>query len=181
MVEHPEFKKSKRDKVRTPMEDSVGTVRALGPKILKPRNGDAGGNDFANAFLYVARSAGQSPYDWPGPDGYPETNPPWSSAGRVLDSMGLHRGLTAGYYPSEGVEYRAYTEWLPGLPASFKKVINHASGLLHGRKAPKNVRKAISIRTGIKSKTSVTSEQMTEIVVQQILLTLLDSPTQLKR
>ena len=181
MVEHPEFKKSKKDKVRTPMEDSMGTVRALGPKILKPRNGDEGGNDFANAFLYVARSAGQSPYDWPGPDGYPETNPPWSSAGRVLDSMGLHRGITAGYYPSEGVEYREYTEWLPALPASFKKVINHASGLLHGRKAPKNVRKAISIRTGIKSKTSVTSEQMTEIVVQQILLTLLDSPTQLKR
>lgn len=181
MVEHPEFAKSKKDKVRTPMEDSMGSVRALRPKVLKPRRGDSGGNDFANAFLWVARIAGQSPYDWPGPDGYPETNRPWSSAGRVLDSMNFHRGLVAGWWPSEGVDYRDYTDWLPPLPASFKQVVNHASGLLHGRKAPKRIRKAISIRTGISGGTQVSADDLHEVVVQQILLTLLDSPTHLKR
>ena len=181
MVEHPEFAKSKKDKVRTPMEDSLGTVRALGPRILKPRRGGNGDNDFANAFLWVARVAGQAPYDWPGPDGYPETNAPWSSAGRVLDSMNFHRGITAGWWPSKGVQYRDHTYWLPTLPASFNEVVNHASKLLHGRKAPKRLRKAASIRTGIGGSTAVNAKDMSEVRVQQILLTLLDSPTHLKR
>lgn len=181
MVSHPEFKKAKREKIKTPMEDTMGTLRALRPSVAKPRNPDDYGNDFGNSVLWVARSNGQSPYDWPGPDGYPETNPPWSSTGRVLNSMSFHRGMAAGWYGDSGLKYREYTEWLPALPASFKKVINEISQDLHGRKASKNTRKAISIRTGIAGSTRVTSEQMTEIVVQQILLTLLDSPNHLKR
>ncbi len=181
MVEHPQFAKHKLDKVRTPMEDSMSTVRALSPKIKRPRSGGAGDSDFANAFLWVARIAGQAPYDWPGPDGYPETNPPWSSAGRVLDSMSFHRGLVAGWWPSEGVAYREHTYWLPALPATFNDVVNHASKLLHGRKARKRVRKAASIRTGIAGDRRVTIDDLSEVRVMQILLSLLDSPTQLKR
>ncbi len=181
MIEHPDFNKSKREKIRTPMEDTMGTLRALRPVIAKPRDPEQFGNDFGNSVLWVARNNGQSPYDWGGPDGYPETNPPWSSTGRVLHSMDFHRGMAMGWYGDSGLGYRAYTEWLPALPASFKKVVNRISLDLHGRKAPKKVRKAVSIRTGIKASASVTSEQVTEAVVQQILLTLLDSPNHLKR
>jgi uncharacterized protein (DUF1800 family) len=181
MINHPDFKKSKREKIKTPMEDTMGTLRALRPQIAKPRDAEKFGNDFGNSVLWVARSNGQSPYDWPGPDGYPESNPPWSSTGRVLNSMSFHRGMAAGWYGDSGLVYREYTDWIPKLPASFKKVVNKISVDLHGRKAPKNVRKAISIRTGIKGSASVSTEQMTEIVVQQILLTLLDSPNHLKR
>jgi Protein of unknown function (DUF1800) len=176
MIEHPDFAKSKRKKVRTPMEDCVGTLRALKPKIAQP----SGDESFANQLLYVAKNNGMSPYDWGGPDGYPETSLAWSTPGRVLDAMVLHRSLVAGSY-GDGVTFQEYGEWLPALPASYKKVINRMSKILHGRKASKNARKAVAIRTGIKLKTKVTSDQMTELVIQQILSTLLDSPAQMTR
>ncbi|MFZ2501883.1 MAG: DUF1800 domain-containing protein [Nocardioides sp.] len=177
MIDHPEFRKSKRKKVRTPMEDTIGTLRVLRPAVKAPRRD----NDFANAFLWVAKSNGQSPFDWAAPNGYPETSPPWASPGRVLDAMNYHRGLVAGWWPSQGVTYRKHTAYLPALPVTMKKLVNHISVEVHNRKAPKSVRKAVTLRTGIAGSRQLSSADVTEILVQQILLTLLDSPAQLKR
>ncbi|MGL5825959.1 MAG: DUF1800 domain-containing protein [Nocardioides sp.] len=177
LVQHPEFMKSKRSKVRTPMDDCMATIRALAPKVDRP----TGDGSFANVVLYATESNGMGPYDWAGPDGYPETNPTWSTPGRVLNAMSMHRSLAAGSYRA-GVTYKEHTYWLPAvLPKKFKKVINYASKKLHGRKAKKAVRKAVAIRTGIPLKTMVTADQMTEAVVQKILATLLDSPAQMIR
>ena len=62
-----------------------------------------------------------------------------------------------------------------------KKLVNHISVEVHNRKAPKSVRKAVTLRTGIAGSRQLGSADVTEILVQQILLTLLDSPAQLKR
>ena len=177
MVAHREFGKSKNKKVKLPIEDTIGTVRALRARVTKPRSD----NHFANAFLWVAKDNGQSAYDWPAPNGYPELSGAWIGPGRVLDSMDFHRSLAAGWWPSQGVRYRRYEYWLPDLPATFGDLINHVSLLLHNRKAPKAVRAALAIRTGIPLTRRLRAEDAEEILVQQVLLSLLDSKNHMKR
>lgn len=177
MVGHREFAKSKGQKVRLPIEDTIGTVRVLRAKSTKPRTD----NDFGNALLWVAKDNGQSAFDWPAPNGYPEVSGAWIGPGRVLDSMNFHRSLAAGWWPSEGVRYRRWRFWLPDLPATFAEVINHVSLLLHNRKAPKSARAALQIRTGIPLTRRLGADDVQEVHVQQILLTLLDSKNHMKR
>ena len=91
MVDHPEFAASAGAKVRTPIEDYVATVRALGIRLKPPVNGDS----FVNAMYWQYRDAGQAPYEWPAPNGFPEVNGAWTSTGRILSSLVVHRNLAA--------------------------------------------------------------------------------------
>ena len=67
MVDHPEFAASAGAKVRTPIDDYVATVRALGIRLKRPVNGDS----FVNAMYWQYRDAGQAPYEWPAPERLP--------------------------------------------------------------------------------------------------------------
>ncbi|MGL5826162.1 MAG: DUF1800 domain-containing protein [Nocardioides sp.] len=178
MVDHPEFMGSKRAKVRMPLEDSIATIRAMDATITKPE----GEGHFVGYLLSALGGNGQTPFNWPTPDGYPEHSAAWANAGQFLNSMTMHRGLALFGSGRAGVEFPEHTYWIPRTsPCSFKKACHRASRLLHGTKAPKSVRKGISIRTGIGQKEQVTSEQLTPTVVLQMILTLLDSPNQLNR
>ncbi len=177
MVEHPEFAKSKGRKVRLPIEDSMATMRVLRPRVPRPRTDE----DFGNSILWVTKANGQSAFDWPAPNGYPEVSGAWIGPGRVLDSMNFHRVLTAGWWPNTGVRYRRYTYWLPDLPATLEQLVHHISLLAHNRRAPKSTRAAIAIRTGIPLSRRLTKDDATEVLVQQILLTVLDSKNHVKR
>ncbi|MGL5810783.1 MAG: DUF1800 domain-containing protein [Nocardioides sp.] len=176
MVNHPEFARARGKKVRTPGEDFIATIRALGPKVQPPANDES----FANQLVYYAKNNGQSPYDWGGPDGYPENNKAWSTPGRVLDTMEFHRAMVGSGFTNQ-VAFKPMDYWRPKKAAKFRKVINRASRLLHGHKASKKVRKAIAIRTGIALGSQLTPDQVTDQVVQQMLASLLDSPAQMIR
>ena len=78
MVDHPEFGEAARQKVRTPTEDYVATVRALGIELHRPTSAES----FANAMVWQYGELGNAPYEWPAPNGYPEQGSAWTSAGR---------------------------------------------------------------------------------------------------
>ncbi|MGL5826156.1 MAG: DUF1800 domain-containing protein [Nocardioides sp.] len=179
MIEHPEFDSARTQKVRTPLEDGIATLRSLDPDILRPQ----GQTDFAQGIFYAFAIYGQAPFDWAAPDGYPERNDAWAGAGRFLNSMRLHKGFVESWrYHHPGIEFKPYTAWLPAKDdVTFKRVCNRISRLLHGTKASKGVRRAVSVRTGIKQSARVGPDVLTEKTVQQIVLTLLDSPNQLTR
>lgn len=186
MVGHPEFASSAGEKVRKPLEDLLATVRALEIKPLKPRNPDNYGDDFATSIFWRAYSLGQTPYDWPQPNGHPEDNLPWSSAGRALNSFDMHRSLAAWYHPEHPkddnrVKVPPIESWLPKLPNKFGTVVNHISGELLGVPANAKAKRAVSERTGIQLDKKVTADDMGESVVAQILTALLGSPTHMTR
>ena len=75
LVASDEFAASAGQKVRTPVDDLVATVRVLGVTASAPRSQAS----FATAIAYLPRS--MLLYSWPRPDGAPETNADWASAG----------------------------------------------------------------------------------------------------
>ena len=129
MVDHPEFAASAGDKVRTPTEDYVATMRALGIQLTKPVSDDS----FVNAMYWQYRDVGQAPYEWPAPNGFPEDNQSWTSAGRILTSFAIHRDLAAGWWPTEQATFRPSAAWLPPLPATLDEVIDHVGRQMLGQ------------------------------------------------
>ncbi|MEZ5097085.1 MAG: DUF1800 domain-containing protein [Nocardioides sp.] len=180
MVSHPEFAASSGEKVRMPLDDTIATIRALRIKPAKPKNDSS----FARSIYWVAQGQGQTPYSWPAPNGFPEVDAAWSGPGRVLDSFSVHRSLTMAWWPSQGARWRKPAAWAPDTAMDFGKVIDYVSLQLHGKKAPKRVKNGISARMGIPLGRRTTPSTLLEsdgIRIKQILVSLLDSPTQMTR
>jgi hypothetical protein len=177
MVDHPEFAKSRGEKVRLPLEDNIAALRALRVKpIRQPDNTES----FAMQTYFAAERQGQVPYGWPTPDGYPEENLPWVSAGRALASFDLHRRYTF-YDRRPGAKYRDHTTWLPDLPATYDEVINHISRKLLGRRAGKRLKDGVALRTAIPLNKRVNADDLPDYRVNQILMVLLGSPAHMNR
>jgi uncharacterized protein (DUF1800 family) len=183
MVDHPEFAKSAGRKVRTPSEDYVATVRALGISIKRPTDGDS----FANTMYWQYRELGQAPYEWPAPNGFPQDNRSWSSAGRILSTIETHRSVTAGWWPSADnhqAAWRSDAAWLPALPATVDKVIVHVGQLALGQTPSLGVRQGVAKVLGFTRGHRLTAAEAKDAdwyLVDTIVSSLLDSPTHLHR
>ncbi|HET6562242.1 MAG TPA: DUF1800 domain-containing protein [Marmoricola sp.] len=177
MVDHPEFAEASRQKIRTPTEDYVATVRALGIELHRPTSEDS----FANAMLWQYGELGNAPYEWPAPNGYPEAGAAWTSAGRILSGLDLHRTLAAGWWPTEDARVRSLEEWLPAMPASVGEIIDHVSGLLFGEPPSRGVRAGVATALGLPLEQVVPASQMWSTRTLSIVASLLDSPTHLMR
>lgn len=116
LVASAEYRAATDTKVRTPTEDVIATYRALGVELTAA---PAGHDDecAANALLWQAQGIGAMPFDWPRPDGRPDSAVAWSSTSRFLASLDVHYTMSGGWWPSEGVRYRAPVAWLPTTPA----------------------------------------------------------------
>ena len=97
LVDHPEFAASAGAKVRMPAEDYIASVRALRVGLRPPRDEQS----FVNAMYWQYVGFGQAPYEWPAPNGFPEVGAAWTSAGRLLNGMGHHVNLAAGWWPTQ--------------------------------------------------------------------------------
>ncbi len=178
LVNHPDFASSADRKVRTPIEDYVATIRALGIRPQAPTTDDS----FANAMLWQSREAGQPPYEWPAPNGYPEVDGAWVSAGRVLTSFTIHRDLSARWWPTEQARFPSYDSLLPPMPATLGQVIDHQSLRMFGRKPGKAVRKGVSQLLGIPLARRLTKDEaLRHWTLRGIISSLLDSPLHLHR
>jgi len=178
MVDHPEFAASAGAKVRTPIDDYVATVRALGITLKPPVNGDS----FVNAMYWQYRDAGQAPYEWPAPNGFPEVNGAWTSTGRILSSLVVHRNLAAKWWPTKAATFRSTSDWMPRLPATVEDVIDHVAVQVLGQKPTANVSRGIATILGWPLSHRLTgSEAQRYWTVPRIVTSLLDSPIHLHR
>ncbi|MEZ5091265.1 DUF1800 domain-containing protein [Nocardioides sp.] len=183
MVSHPEFLGSANQKVRSPLEETLATIRALGIKPHKPTDDNA----FARALYWSVSGQGMTPYGWPAPNGFPEVNVAWSSPGRALDSLNaqlryasLASWGTGGWLTTD-VGFKSYHSFLPPLPARFGSVINHVSITLLGEPATPRMKDGIALRTGIGLNRRVGRSAMDDNRVKQILIALLGTPAHLTR
>ncbi len=115
LVASAEFKAAADAKVRTPPEDVVATYRALGVELTGGPTG-LGDETAANTMLWQAQRIGAKPFDWPRPDGRPDTAAAWSSTSRFLASLDIHYTMSGGWWPEQGARYREPVDWLPSAP-----------------------------------------------------------------
>lgn len=181
MVTHPDFAAASDSKVTTPTEDIVASLRAMRVRPAPP-TGTA--DDMQIACLWQATSMGQVPYDWPTPDGFPDTAGAWSSVSRMLGSWDVHHSLACSARPSKGVVYRPTADWWPVLPAPFSEVVDHMSRLLLGRPATSGLVSAACIAADVAGPGVVINRDSPFIRFNRtplVLSALLDSPMHMTR
>jgi uncharacterized protein (DUF1800 family) len=82
--------------MRRPLEDGVGAMRVLDVKRAK------GMQDTIGSLYWTLNNAGQTPYGWGPPNGYPDVAAAWLGAGAMLQRWNLHRALVYGWWPKLG-------------------------------------------------------------------------------
>ncbi|NEM90719.1 DUF1800 domain-containing protein [Galbitalea soli] len=100
-------------RMRRPLEDAVGAVRAIGISC-GPHMAAA----VANIYWYLD-SSGQTPFGWNPPNGYPDVADAWLGAGSMIQRWNLHRVLVYGWW--SGLGYRdpaTLVKRVPGMTAS---------------------------------------------------------------
>jgi uncharacterized protein (DUF1800 family) len=176
LVAHKEFQRSVGEKVRTPVEDLIATVRVLGVNVHKPRS--------VKAFGFVMSSVHQSMvlYQWPRPDGPPDRNSAWSSATRLLSSFRMHWNIGGGWYPTGNVSYRKSTAWLPQKRIRFDQYVDHLCRTIHGTRSTPRILKAAVQATGCRPGEVITSNHaVANWMFVRLLGVLLDSPQHMTR
>lgn len=179
LVAHPEFRASAGQKVSTPVDDLVATVRALGVVSRAPTRGYGVGS-FPMHLNYFHQ--GLKLYSWPRPDGAPETNSEWTSGVRMLRSYRMHWNLAGGYYPTIDATYPTARSRVPASRLSFAQYVDHLSRTLVGRSSTERVLRAACTATGLKPATVVTpSHALGGWMFPHVASVLLDSPEHMTR
>lgn len=169
----PEFAASYGAVTRRPMESVLATVRTMGYAI------DAEGYEAVKILVYAMGDAGQSPMNWPTPDGFPQAPGAWGSTSAVLQRWNFTRSLISGWWPTtltRGTTLLQRVHPAP-LPATHDQLIDNVALQLFGRTLPSADRDAISAFIGTTGASAVTptsasvSWRLTEWVS-----VLLDSP-----
>lgn len=179
LVAHDEFLSSAGGKVRTPTEDTVNTFRVLEVVVTEPTGADS---DAAHAILTSTSTMGQRPFDWPRPDGFPDSAEAWSSASRALGSWKIHKNLSKGIYPKTAVEYRPEDYWLLPMPVRFDVLVEHLSQRLLAQPATTQVIRAASKAVEVLADEYVlASGTLVRTRIPDLLIALLDTPQHMMR
>jgi uncharacterized protein (DUF1800 family) len=123
-----EFAAAAGRKTRTPFEDLTASIRALG---LGP------GLDALDDLYHVLVKAGNAPFRWMPPDGFPDVAAAWSSPAAFLIRCDLHLNLAAGWYPAGLTRPADLLKFLvPVLPAGYGALVDALAVRLAGTKLP---------------------------------------------
>jgi uncharacterized protein (DUF1800 family) len=148
----PEFAASIGQKVRTPYEDLIATIRTLG--LAPEKSGTA-----ALAALYNELvDAGNAPLRWAPPNGYPDVAVAWASPSAFLMRCNNHLNLAAGWYPSQLVRpANMLTALVPVLPATYGGLVDALAKRLVGTTLPAAHRAAVTAIAGKTPASALTS------------------------
>ncbi|MFI5891666.1 DUF1800 domain-containing protein [Actinoplanes sp. NPDC051513] len=126
-----EFAASAGQKVRTPFEDMIATIRALG---LGP---EASGIKALDALYNAMVDAGNAPFRWNPPNGFPDVAAIWASPSTFLLRCNLHLNLATGWYPSQLTRPADLLKSLvPALPGTYGALVDALAVRLTGVKLP---------------------------------------------
>ncbi len=176
LVASDEFWASSGDKVRTPLDDLVATCRALKVKAKTPTNDES----FARRLSGLPAST--MPYEWPRPDGLPDTADVWASPTRMLASWRMHWALGGGYWPREDAKYKKAKSWLPDDRIRFDKYVDHLSRTVLGRPStPKLLEAACTGIDAAPGDVITASHAVVRWKTPRLLAVLLDTSTHMMR
>jgi hypothetical protein len=145
MVRHPDFAGSAGQKVRTPIEDVVNSARVLGMRPVGAGDDAA----FARHVVWMSSSVGQMQFDWPRPDGFPETSSTWTSPARMVRSWNIHYALAGNWWGAKDVTIPARADLMPTTwPLTLGQLVDHQSRMLLGRPATAALRQGVADALG---------------------------------
>lgn len=176
LVASTEFAASADRKVRTPEEEVVATYRALGVKLLRPTRSSSA----ANAILWQCAEVGLAPFEWPRPDGRPDSADAWTSTSRILASLDLHLKMGGGWWPRTDVRHRPSRAFIPQRRMRFDQLVDHLSRSLLGRLSSARMLKACCQATGQRPSDIVTRD-WPEWRLKPLLAAVLDTPEHMSR
>jgi uncharacterized protein (DUF1800 family) len=141
MVRHPDFVASAGQKVRTPIEDVVNCARVLD---MRPVGADDDAA-FARHVVWMSSSVGQMQFDWPRPDGFPETSSTWTSPARMVRSWNIHYALAGNWWGAKDIAIPARADLMPTTwPLTLGQLVDHQSRMLLGRPATATLRQGVA-------------------------------------
>ncbi|MEZ0165625.1 DUF1800 domain-containing protein [Kineococcus sp. LSe6-4] len=117
MFDSPHFWASAGQKVRTPQEDYVATLRTLGTGM------ETGGVGGLTKIYWHVLDQGHAPMAWGAPNGYPDVAAAWTSPSGTLARWNRHMDFAAGWYPPE-LRFTPAMDLLPGIPATFGALVD---------------------------------------------------------
>jgi uncharacterized protein (DUF1800 family) len=169
----PEFAASAGQKIRTPYEDLIATIRALG---LAP---EKSGTTALAALYNELVDAGNAPLRWAPPNGYPDVAVAWASPSAFLMRCNNHLNLAAGWYPSQLVRpANMLTALVPVLPATYGGLVDALARRLIGTTLPAAHTAAVTAIAGKTPASALTSSDKTLAASLPYLIALvLNAPT----
>ena len=168
----PEFAASIGQKVRTPFEDLAATVRALG---LGP---EASGVKALDALYNNLVNAGNAPFRWSPPNGYPDVAAAWASPSAFLMRCNSHLNLAAGWYPRQlSRPADLLTALVPVLPKTYGALVDALARRLVGTPLPaEHVAAVLSVAAKLPT-SSLTSKESVAGSLPYLIALVLDSPS----
>jgi uncharacterized protein (DUF1800 family) len=168
-----EFAASIGQKIRTPFEDLVATVRTLG---LGP---EASGTAGLDALYNNLVNAGNAPMRWAPPNGFPDVAAAWTSPSAFLMRCNTHLNLAAGWYPKQLTRPADMLKALvPVRPTTYGGLVDALAVRLLGVKLSATATTAVLSVAG-KVPTSSLSSTDTQVNghLPYLIALVLDSPT----
>ncbi len=176
LVASDEFWASAGQKVRTPIDDCVATLRALDVAVAAP----VGPSSFANEVCWTLNTT--LAFQWPRPDGPPDSAAAWASTTRMLNSWRMHWNMGGGWWPNGEAAYRPASSFLPQPKLRFDKYVDHLSRTLLGRRSTSKLLKAACVGADVAPGEVITSAHaVAGWKFPRVVAALLDSPAHLSR
>jgi uncharacterized protein (DUF1800 family) len=138
MALHPDFARSGGKKLKRPVEHLISTMRVLEMNI----DGDIAAGNVLNPNDYfhgsqlqtvwwLSMKGGHSPFDWPFPNGFPDTEQAWVNMAGQLSRWNTAATLTSGWNGFAETDYKA----LLGAPKnSVATIVDAAATKILGSK-----------------------------------------------
>jgi uncharacterized protein (DUF1800 family) len=169
----PEFAASVGRKVRTPFEDQAAAVRALG---LGPETSGVKGLD---ALYNNLVNAGNAPFRWSPPNGYPDVAAAWASPSAFLMRCNSHLNLAAGWYPKQLTRPTDLLKALvPVLPPTYGALIDALALRLVGTKLPADhVAAVLSVAAKVPTSSLTVKDKSLAGNLPYLIALVLDSPS----
>jgi uncharacterized protein (DUF1800 family) len=165
----PEFSHPSAVRVRRPVEDVIGAVRALG---VRP---DATGTRGISGLYWMLDTLGQAPLACPAPTGYPARGTDWLSASGLIGRWNIHLSLAGGWRPS-GLVFPGWRALLPAdLPTTYGDVVDALADRVLLRRLADADRTAVCAAVGRAPSAAVTGAAL-DAEGPQLVALLLDSP-----
>ncbi|MGI4895693.1 MAG: DUF1800 domain-containing protein [Janthinobacterium lividum] len=117
MFASEEFWASARQKVRTPQEDFVATLRTLGTGM--ETSGTAG----LDQIYWHTRNGGHAALAWLSPNGYPDVAAAWASPSSTLSRWNRHMDFAGGWYPPQ-LKFASPLEVLGAVPSTWGGLVD---------------------------------------------------------
>lgn len=176
LVSSDEFWASAGRKVRTPIDDVVATCRVLGVRAEAP----ASLTSFVNELSWALGST--LVFQWPRPDGAPDSADVWASTTRMLNSWRTHWAMAGGWWPDGEARYRRPRSFLPASGIRYDELVDHLSRVVLGRRSTDRLLQAACEGCDVDPAETITRRhEVMRWKFPRLMAVLLDSPEHMTR